>query len=155
MHSRGGSAPFNGLQPNSLYDVYTPHPSPKRTWLKPWPWILNLQQKWIEKYFFLCSTLIDNKTFQMVGQHEGMDLEWRGGAHTSYRWPALGVIWDSEWKGPRCQLERRRSKEVWLTVPLLVRNEMRNKREAAEECRLPKHWIILDSTKLQGQESGG
>lgn len=52
--------------------------------------------------------------------------------------------------------KEKEQKIVWLVVLSLVRNKMREKKPqgAAEECRIQKHSIILDITKLQGQESG-
>lgn len=52
------------------------------------------------------------------------------------------------------QISTRKEKEqkiVWLIFPSLARNRMRNKQEAAEECRDQNHSIILYTAKLQGR----
>lgn len=53
----------------------------------------------------------------------------------------------------RSRISTRKEKEqkiVWLTFPSLAKNRMKNKQEAAEECRDQNHSIILYTTKLQG-----
>ena len=54
----------------------------------------------------------------------------------------------------RSQISTRKEKEqkiVWLIFLSFARNRMRNKQEAAEECRDQNHSIILYTIKLQGQ----
>lgn len=100
--------------------------------------------------FFLCFALINKKKNtdgETIWRHEPQVERW----HTHILQMVSNGFHMRQWV-KRSWISTGKEKEekiVWLIFLSLARNRMRNKQEAAEECRVQKHLIILDTTKLQ------